>query len=1489
MKKYLLILAMLLGAVSMWGQDSGSQPRTVYNPNIIPTIKQAAPPAKSRLKSASTVVVLNFEGCPNVGAIGNYYNGGAGGSLGISFNGTALGLVNSSAGGSGNVGNCPSGVTTMFFLDGAAIMNIPAGFTTGFSFFYATAYTGTVRVYDGVDGTGTEIASGSFNPTPTPWYSFASMGVAFSGTAKSVKFDGVANQCCFDDITFGSISPGLPTNPADPTSISNPSGTICSGSDATLTAQGASTTVYWSTSACAGPYFSTGNPIVVHPTTTTTYYARNYNGEYSTGCASTTVYVNNPSSAPTSAAGTPSGTNTASLAFGGAAGTGTITYYWVVGTSSSVAYGSGGAGWYGSTTGTTASISVLSPSTTYYLRVYSSNGTCGNSAYFTSASFRTASVINYTAGAHGTLTGTTAQTIANAGTGSAVTAVPDANYHFVNWSDGSVSNPRTDVNVTNSLNVTANFAPNILVIGTQPVNSIAGIAIPVTVRITKTDGTTITSATNSVTLSIQNNAGSGTLSGTVTRAAVAGVATFNDISINKTGNGYTLKAVGDAPSIIVSQPISNPFNITPGAIDHFTVTGIADPVVAGTTTTPVVTAFDAYNNIKTNYTGTIQFSANTPHHAEEVLPSYTFLTGDNGVKSLLNGVTLKTTGERTVTVTGDNKTGAQTAITVTPAAISAFDLVANNNLPVTAGVSFSVVATVRDLYGNVKTNFVGENLLWTTTATPSLNGTARVLPANGPVTFTNGIATVSGFTLFNSHETPDITVTDGPSDRPGTHQDIVVKNNILENFLVEAGQAQKSGVPFNVKITARDVYWNTAIDYVGVARFKSSLDAVVAYPADYQFVASDYGVKTFTNGVTINPIGTYWVRAADADYAFKSGQQEGIIVGPGLMDPAHSTFTVDYSGRIAGQHVRVTVTPRDAMNNLLCPDATLLSVLLDGATSDYDGQIVENNVMDTQTIGGAKATGVYTADVRVTKTTVINKIEAYYGGVKLGEQVISVLPAVPSLANTTITRVPGTITTNENSTVTVQLYDMFDNLRTTNDGVVTLATDLGGFGGNGGPQSVAATYNGTTTGSYSATLYASYSATNHGVGTASISGSIDFNAAEGPGVYAATDVPVAYAASPWPTDGAITHPTTVVINEGLPNLTTSEITANPTSITTDGTSNVTVQLKDHLGNLIQNNRGTVTLSSTLGLLSAVTYDTNGKYKATLTGDTRPLRGTGTATITGSFAGTGTASGVSGAFADNTTTVDISEGAPAVAQITIDAAATTITADGSTVVTVQLKDQFGNLIVNDRGTVTLSTNLGVIYNGTTTGASDITANYNGSGSYIATFKMNGPGVGTATITGKYAGTAVSPAQDQVIVTPGAATHLGIHTQPSSTGNATAGVLFNAQPVIYILDQWNNLVTGDNSTVVTAARGTTGTSVLKSTGVLTAAASSGIATFAGLNYEKAENINVAFTSSPVLTSVTSSTFTVVHNTPELSCNYRKRNSNGGCSPVDYNHGL
>src|SRR5262249_12339275 len=93
-----------------------------------------------------------------------------------------------------------------------------------------------------------------------------------------------------------------------------------------------------------------------------------------------------------------------------------------------------------------------------------------------------------------------------------------------------------------------------------------------------------------------------------------------------------------------------------------------------------------------------------------------------------------------------------------------------------------------------------------------------------------------------------------------------------------------------------------------------------------------------------------------------------------------------------------------------------------------------------------------------------------------------------------------------------------------------------------------------------------------------------------------------------------------------------------------------------------------------------------------------------------------------------------------------------------------------------------------------------------------------------------------------VSAGSASKLTVQTQPSST--ATAGVAFAQQPRIRIEDQYGNLRSSDNTTIVTVAR-SAGSATLH--GTLTATAVNGIATFGNLSHNVANTINLGFTAS------------------------------------------
>jgi len=209
--------------------------QTTLKKNLLVAAVAAALPMAA---AEASVIVLDFEGInatypSGFASVGDFYNGGtssdgtSGTNYGVSFDANALAIClntpgsvcsNTSRGGQGDPN---SQLGALFFLSGSATtMNFAAGFDTGFSFFYAAPNTaGTVQVYDGLNGTGNLLASLNLGLTPSTcdftysagYCPFAAAGVSFAGTAKSVNWGGVANYVVFDDVTFGSSTPGTQT------------------------------------------------------------------------------------------------------------------------------------------------------------------------------------------------------------------------------------------------------------------------------------------------------------------------------------------------------------------------------------------------------------------------------------------------------------------------------------------------------------------------------------------------------------------------------------------------------------------------------------------------------------------------------------------------------------------------------------------------------------------------------------------------------------------------------------------------------------------------------------------------------------------------------------------------------------------------------------------------------------------------------------------------------------------------------------------------------------------------------------------------------------------------------------------------------------------------------------------------------------------------------------------------------------------------------
>ncbi len=145
--------------------------------------------------------------------------------------------------------------------------------------------------------------------------------------------------------------------------------------------------------------------------------------------------------------------------------------------------------------------------------------------------------------------------------------------------------------------------------------------------------------------------------------------------------------------------------VQPAAAKTLTIAGVPATVSAGTTNDVTVTAYDAYGNVATDYTGTVSLSTSDPHAA---LPSsYTFAAADAGLHRF--AVALDTAGTQSITATDaatSSLSATESGITVQAAAAKAFTV---TGFPVfdAAGTASNVTVTACDAFGNVATGYTG--------------------------------------------------------------------------------------------------------------------------------------------------------------------------------------------------------------------------------------------------------------------------------------------------------------------------------------------------------------------------------------------------------------------------------------------------------------------------------------------------------------------------------------------------------------------------------------------------------------------------------------------------------------------------------------------------------------------------------------------------------------------------------------------------------------
>jgi len=510
--------------------------------------------------------------------------------------------------------------------------------------------------------------------------------------------------------------------------------------------------------------------------------------------------------------------------------------------------------------------------------------------------------------AGGTLSGTTTVAAA-AGVATFATLAIDktgSGYTLLATSGGLVSATSATFAITPAL-------ASQLVFTVQPATTVAGGTITPAIKVTARDplGNTAAGFTGNVTVAIAANPGGGTLSGTKTVAAIAGVATFSSLSVDKSGAGYTLSAVATG----LTGATSASFTITAGAATHLAFAVQPVGTAAGAAITPAVqvSARDAFENVTPGFTGNVTV-------AIDVNPAGGTLSGAAPVTAVAGVAVFSTLN---IDKSGTGYSLLATATGLTSATSATFDIVpgAATQLAITvqptntaggAVMTPAVRVTARDAFGNTATDFTGEvtAAIATNPGSGTLSGSTSLGAVSGIVNFSTLSIDKAGTGYALAVSSPGLT---GATSAPF---DIVVGAASRLAFTVSPGSTT-AGATINpaVTVTAQDAGGNPVTSFTGnvAVAITAGTGTAGAILSGTTSLAAASGLATFST-LSINKSGTgYTLTATASGLTSATSSAFAINAGPATQ----LAFTTQPTNTVAASPITpaVQVTARDALGN----------------------------------------------------------------------------------------------------------------------------------------------------------------------------------------------------------------------------------------------------------------------------------------------------------------------------------------------------------------------------------------------------------------------------------------------------------------------------------------------------------------------------------------------------------------------------------------------
>ncbi|MFO0803072.1 MAG: VCBS repeat-containing protein [Gemmataceae bacterium] len=372
--------------------------------------------------------------------------------------------------------------------------------------------------------------------------------------------------------------------------------------------------------------------------------------------------------------------------------------------------------------------------------------------------------------------------------------------------------------------------------------------------------------------------------------------TGGDAGVHTFTNGATLRTAGTRSISVTDGTITGSqtnITVTPAATAKF-VTNFPSPTTAGVAQGFTVRATDAFGNTTPTYTGTATIGTDD---AQAGFSSTTvpFTVADNGVRPITG--TLRTAGNRSISVTDGTFSGTQSGIQVVAANATSL-VVFGFPSPTVAGVAHSFTVTAYDPFNNVATGYTG------TVTFTSNDPQGAFLPPNFAFTPGDGgtHTFVNGATLKTAG-TRTITASDGTLS--GTQSNIQVNP-------AAAASLNITGFPNSVRatddqpftVTARDAFNNVATGYTGTVAFTSTDPFGTFVPGPYAFTGTDAGVHVFTGNLSTNGLQSFTVQ--DTGNGVLTATRSNIAVTPGPV----ASFTLTGAPSVADGGTSFPLTVR---------------------------------------------------------------------------------------------------------------------------------------------------------------------------------------------------------------------------------------------------------------------------------------------------------------------------------------------------------------------------------------------------------------------------------------------------------------------------------------------------------------------------------------------------------------------------------------------------